>query len=93
MTTLMQLVMGLIANLGLKKTAPKEPLRVMMEYDERGCPRKYTPSPRTMEERRAVIGCFFLSSVCACALEDPSASQANVTQGFVVFSKDRAYAL
>ncbi len=63
MTGLTQLAIGLVANLGLKKMPPKEPPQMMLEYDARGCPKPFNPSPRTMDERRAVIGCFLISSV------------------------------
>ena len=63
MTAVTQLAIGLVANLGLKKAPPKESPQMMLNYDARGCPKPFSPSPRTMEERRAVVGCFYISSV------------------------------
>lgn len=59
-----QLAMALVGNLGLNKPPLKEPKQIMLNLDARGCPTKpFSPSPRTMEERRAVLGCFLLGSV------------------------------
>lgn len=59
-----QLAMALVGNLGLNKPPLKEPTQMLLNLDARGCPRKpFTPSARTVEERRAVLGCFLLSSV------------------------------
>ncbi len=61
-TQLMQLAMGLVANLGLRRLPPKEPPQLMMDLDSRGCPRPFDPSARTMEERRAGLWCWFVNS-------------------------------
>ena len=59
-----QLAMALVGNLGLNKPPPKEPAQVMLSLNARGCPtRPFTPTVRTMEERRAILGCFLLGSV------------------------------
>ena len=58
-----QLALALVGNLGLNKSPPKEPMQMMMNLDARGCPVKpFNLSVRTTEERRAVLGCFLLSS-------------------------------
>ena len=68
--------MGLVVNLGLHKPPLKEPTQVMLNLDERGCPsRPFTPSPRTTEERRAVVGCFLLSSVYGPASQSLQATR------------------
>ena len=59
----MHIAMGLVDNLGLAKLPPKEPQQMMLDFDAQGCPKPFSPSARTIEERRAVIGCFFISSV------------------------------
>ncbi|KAL6718431.1 hypothetical protein ACLMJK_004521 [Lecanora helva] len=64
-TSVLQMAKGLVGNLGLKRMPPKEPPQMMLEYDARGCPKPFNPTPRTIEERRAVLGCFLVSSVCA----------------------------
>lgn len=59
-----QLAMALVGNLGLNKPPLNEPTHMMYNLDSRGCPIKpFSPSTRTMEERRALLGCFLLSSV------------------------------
>lgn len=74
MTQVTQLAMALVANLGLNKPPLKEPVQMMLNLDARGCPIKpFVPSTRTLEERRAVLGCFLLSSVYA--LEFPRDSE------------------
>ncbi len=53
-----------MGNLGLNKPPLKEPTQMVLNLDGRGCPTKpFSPSVRTMEERRAVLGCFLLSSL------------------------------
>lgn len=59
-----QLAMALLGNLGLNKPPLKESTQMVLNLDARGCPIKpFSPSTRTTEERRAVLGCFLLSSV------------------------------
>ena len=59
-----QLALGLVGTLGLNKPPLKEPPQTVLDLDARGCPTKpFTPSIRTTEERRVVLGCFMLSSV------------------------------
>ena len=59
-----QLALALVGNLGLNKPALKEPPQTLLDLDARGCPvTPFSPSIRTTEERRAVLGCFMLSSV------------------------------
>lgn len=59
-----QLGIALMGNLGLNKPPLKEPTQMVLNLDGRGCPTKpFSPSIRTMEERRAVLGCFLLSSL------------------------------
>ena len=59
-----QLAMALVGNLGLHKPPLKEPTQMMLNLDAQGCPQKpFSLSRRTTEERRAVLGCFLISSV------------------------------
>jgi hypothetical protein len=64
-TTIVQLAVSLAFDLGLNKPLPKEQTRVMLDYTARGCPKPAinVVVARTMEERRAIIGLFLLSSV------------------------------
>jgi hypothetical protein len=62
-TNLIQLAIAIIADLGLNKPLAKCPQHMILSYDARGCPKPVHPSKRTMEERRAVVGVFWLSSV------------------------------
>jgi hypothetical protein len=63
-STVIQLAMSLAFDLGLTKPVPAEPPLVMMNYIAQGCPRPpVNSSKRTMEERRAAIGLFLVSSM------------------------------
>ncbi|KAF2188861.1 hypothetical protein K469DRAFT_564540 [Zopfia rhizophila CBS 207.26] len=67
-TTDIQLGIALAADLGLTKPVPSEPCGVMLNYSAQGCPKpqsSLTNPVRTMEERRAVIGLFLVSSISA----------------------------
>lgn len=58
-----------IANdLGLTKPVPEESMGVMLNFTAQGCPKPPQSlfiRPRTMEERRAVIGLFLITSLAA----------------------------
>jgi hypothetical protein len=63
-STIIQLGMSLAFDLGLTRPLPAEPLHVMSYYNAQGCPRPVNGGTmRTMEERRAAVGLFFVSSV------------------------------
>lgn len=62
-TNLVQLAMSIIADLGLNRPPPKCPQHLILNYDARGCPKPLAQPTRTIEERRAVLGVFWLSSV------------------------------
>jgi hypothetical protein len=62
-STIVQLSTSLAFDLGLTKPVPTEATAVMMGYNAQGCPKPKASPLRTMEERRAVIGLFFVSSV------------------------------
>lgn len=67
-STVVQLGMSLAFDLGLTKPAPVDPVSVMvmLNYSAQGCPRPVnyaSSSVRTMEERRAIIGLFLISSM------------------------------
>jgi hypothetical protein len=60
------LAMGLAGDLGLTKPAPQASPAVMLNWTQQGCPKPphaLVVKPRTMEERRVVLGLFLLSSM------------------------------
>ncbi len=63
LASLVQLAVAILYDLGLDKPASDD-AGLMLEYDLKGFPRpgRYERSP-TLEERRALLGCFLLSSV------------------------------
>ncbi|KAF2103661.1 hypothetical protein NA57DRAFT_50533 [Rhizodiscina lignyota] len=63
MTVDLQLAVAVAYDLGLNKPAAIPP--TMMHYSDQGCPKYSNPPQRTMEERRAIIGLFLLTSVAA----------------------------
>jgi hypothetical protein len=58
------LAMAAAFELGLTRRIPTEPQAIMLEYGAQGCPKYPTGriSARTMEERRAILGLFLISS-------------------------------
>lgn len=56
-----QLALSIAYDLGLTKPAHTEP--VMLNYNAQGCPKGPSNTTRTLEERRAIIGLFLISSV------------------------------
>jgi hypothetical protein len=64
-STIIHLAMSLASDLGLTKPLPTESSLVMLNYTAQGCPRVITGvvPTRTMEERRAVVGLYLVSSV------------------------------
>jgi hypothetical protein len=68
-TNLVQLAIAVIADLGLNKPLTKSPQHTVLSYNARGCQKPVRPSKRTMEERRAVIGVFWLSSMVSTYFE------------------------
>lgn len=71
---------------------------MMLNYDARGCPKFFNPSTRTIEERRALITCFLLGSVCVFSYETPvSCSRAQTEliniQDLILLSTDRVPAV
>ena len=64
LTNLTYLTIALVMELGLNKAKSKDMPHLLLEYSAQGCPERYCQShERTMEERRAVIGCFVITSV------------------------------
>jgi hypothetical protein len=57
--TLLQIAIAILYELGLDKRASKDPGLILMN-DMKGLPQP--AKPPTMEERRAWIGCFLMSS-------------------------------
>jgi len=65
-STVIQLSISLAFDLELTKAIPTEQFGFMMNFNQYGCPKPLAQaitSLRTMEERRAVIGLFLVSSV------------------------------
>jgi len=63
LTSLVQLAIAILYDLGLDKPPSKDPA-LILAYDLKGTrkPSRFLRSP-TMEERRALLGCFLMSSV------------------------------
>ncbi|RFU30228.1 hypothetical protein B7463_g6109, partial [Scytalidium lignicola] len=57
-----QLAMSLVFDLGINKPVPKD-------WQATPCGNSRLTTPRTMEERRAVIGCFLITSTVALLLQ------------------------
>ncbi|KAF4631334.1 hypothetical protein G7Y89_g6795 [Cudoniella acicularis] len=66
-STIIQLAMSLAFDLGLTRPPPGEPVRILLNYTAQGCPKPANGInlERTMEERRAVVGLYLISSVFA----------------------------
>ena len=64
-STIIQLGMSLAFDLGLMRPLPGEPVNIMLHYTAQGCPKPNNGINvvRTMEERRAAVGLFLVSSV------------------------------
>jgi hypothetical protein len=64
-STIMHLAMSLASDLGLTKPLPNENGCIMLNYTAQGCPKPITvmASTRTMEERRAIVGLYLVSSM------------------------------
>ncbi|KAF1985123.1 hypothetical protein K402DRAFT_380016 [Aulographum hederae CBS 113979] len=68
LTPIVQLGASLAYDLGLTKPVPADPCVTMLNYTAQGCPRHVNvanPPIRTMEERRAAVGLFLITSVVA----------------------------
>jgi len=65
MSTIIHLAMSLASDLVLTKSPPTESSSVMLNYTAQGCPKPITSAvpTRSMEERRAVVGLYLVSSV------------------------------
>ena len=64
-STVVHLSMSLASDLGLTKPLLSESSLVMLNYTAQGCPKPISSMipARTMEERRAVVGLYLISSV------------------------------
>ncbi|RDW65074.1 hypothetical protein BP6252_10725 [Coleophoma cylindrospora] len=65
LTVFTQLAMSVVFELGLNNPVPKDPQ--IMPYMKEKCRKPL--SPRTIEERRAVLGCFLVSSIISSFLQ------------------------
>lgn len=63
MTNFLQLAIGLLGDLGLRRSPAKYPPHLFLNMDCRDCPKPFDPAKRTNEERRVALGVFWLSSV------------------------------
>jgi hypothetical protein len=63
-STIVQLGIALAFDLGLTRPLPGEPVNVMLHFNAQGCPKPVDRVPgRTLEERRAAVGLFLISSM------------------------------
>jgi hypothetical protein len=65
---LLYLASALVVDLGLNKALPKPDLQCIPIDPRRNCPSRTVPA-HTMEERRALLGCFYLTSVFVSLLK------------------------
>lgn len=65
--SLVQLAIAILYDLGIDKPPSQDPALLNLAYDLKGMgkPSISLKSP-TMEERRALLGCFLMSSVYVC---------------------------
>ncbi len=56
------IAMTIVYELGLNKPTAKDSSFVLLNYDKAGYPSPSGVPPRTMEERRLTLTCFYLTS-------------------------------
>ena len=61
--SLLQLAIGMLGDLGLKKPPPKDSPCMLLNYDARGFPKPLLPALRTLEDQRMAISCWSLSQL------------------------------
>ncbi|KAB8301529.1 hypothetical protein EYC80_003377 [Monilinia laxa] len=61
-SSMVQLAMGLVYDLGLNKAPPKEAPHLLLNFDARGCPKPFLPPAGSRQENRALLCLFSLSS-------------------------------
>ncbi|ESZ93227.1 hypothetical protein SBOR_6383 [Sclerotinia borealis F-4128] len=61
-TSMIQLAMGLVYDLGLNKAPPKEAPHLLLHFDARGCPKPFLPPVGSHQEKRALLCLYSLSS-------------------------------
>jgi hypothetical protein len=64
-STIIQLAISLAFELGFTRPPSGEPVRILLNYTAQGCPKPINAMnvERTMEERRAAVGLYLISSV------------------------------
>lgn len=62
LTSLAQITIANLYDLGLDNPHSNDS-GLLLEHDLKGLPRPSQTSSRTLQERRVLLGCFFLSSV------------------------------
>ncbi|KAI9639999.1 hypothetical protein NHQ30_011558 [Ciborinia camelliae] len=61
-SSMIQLAMGLVYDLGLNKAPPKEAPHLLLNFDARGCPKSFIPPVGSYQEKRALLCLYSLSS-------------------------------
>ncbi|RAL64225.1 hypothetical protein DID88_002117 [Monilinia fructigena] len=61
-SSMVQLAMGLVYDLGLNKAPPKEAPHLLLNFDARGRPKPFLPPAGSRQENRALLCLFSLSS-------------------------------
>ncbi|KAL8907092.1 MAG: hypothetical protein Q9171_005997 [Xanthocarpia ochracea] len=92
LTSLAQFAIAILYDLGLDKPNASDS-GLLLEYDLKGLPRPSQTMSPTPQERRALLGCFYLSSVPSFARKGQSlAWTAYCTECLVVIEQQKEYA-
>ncbi len=59
----MQIAVGMLGDLGLKRPPPKDSPCLLLNYDARGNPKPFLPAVRTLDDRRIAISCWSVSQL------------------------------
>jgi len=92
LSVLTQLAISLVFDLGLNKRPFRDP-DVMFNFKPNGCPKPSPSTVRTMEERRAVLGCFLITSMYIHIFPCFPDPQAKFFQHLVILTENRCIAL
>ena len=63
LSSVMQLAVGMLGDLGLKRPPPNDSPSLLLNYDARGNPKPFLPAVRTLDDRRIAISCWSLSQL------------------------------
>ncbi|TGO85007.1 hypothetical protein BPOR_0441g00020 [Botrytis porri] len=61
-SSMIQLAMGIVFDLGLNKSPQKEAPHLFLNFDARGCPKPFIPAVGSQHEKRALLCLYSLSS-------------------------------